>query len=183
MPLFFTCCALIILLPRFSSKTIDIPTIESIKGTTGVSKDFQKILDDDGAFTFSETGFTIKMEKDLQSIRWDEIKTMLGYKRDLFAVDCICLDVFTENGHGFSISEEMPGWYRFLQQSKLAFPAISKTWEFEIAFPAFETKLTVIYDKYNRTLPELEKEYYKEPARNWFTRMKTRIVDWFDDSF
>ena len=77
--MFFTCCALIILLPRFSSKTIDIPTVESIKGTTGVSKDFQKLLDDDGIFTFSETGFTIQMKDELRCIQWDEIKTMLGY--------------------------------------------------------------------------------------------------------
>jgi hypothetical protein len=53
------------------------------------------------------------------------------------------------------LTEETPGWYKFLTLTKEKFPQIDKDWEVDISTPAFETKLTLIYDKKNRDLSEV----------------------------
>jgi hypothetical protein len=86
---------------------------------------------------------------------------MIGYKEDLFTRDRICLDVFCDNDKSFKITEETLGWFMFLDHSKKALPTIAKYWEIEITSPAFETNLTVVYDRQNRTLKEVTNKYYK----------------------
>ena len=135
------------------------PTSQEFKDRT--EKEFKEIYNDNGVFTFSDNGFSIKTNKGVNNIEWIEIKSMLGYKEDHYAIDCICLDVLCDNDKSFKITEETAGWFRFLDHSKKAFPTIHKSWEIEISFPAFETKLTLVYDRQNRTLPELTGEHYK----------------------
>lgn len=124
-------------------------------------KEFKEIYNDNGIFTFRDNGFSIKTTKGVHTIEWTEIKSMLGYKEDQYATDRICLDVFCDNEKSFKITEETLGWFRFLDNSKKALPTIHKSWEIEISTPAFETKLTLVYDRQNRTLKEVTDEHYK----------------------
>ena len=124
-------------------------------------KEFKEIYNDNGIFTFSDNGFSIKTNKGIQTIEWTEIKSMLGYKEDHYATDSICLDVFCDNDNSFKITEETLGWFRFLDHSKKVLPTIDKSWEIEISTPAFETNLTVVYDRQNRPLKEVTDEHYK----------------------
>lgn len=124
-------------------------------------KEFKEIYNDNGIFTFHDSGFSINTTKGVHSIEWSEIKSMLGYKEDNYATDRICLDVFCDNDKSFKITEETLGWFRFLDHSKKVLPTIDKSWEIEISTPAFETNLTVVYDRQNRTLEEVADEHYK----------------------
>lgn len=123
-------------------------------------KEFKEIYNDNGVFTFSANGFSIKTTKGVNSIKWTEIKSMLGYKVDHYATDSIFLDVFCDNAKSFKITEETLGWFRFLDHSKKALPTINKSWEIEISTPAFETNLTLVYDRQNRPLKDVTDEYY-----------------------
>lgn len=122
------------------------------------NRPFEEIYNDTGIFEYAEDGFTVYFEKDTLAIKWSEVKTMLGYKRDLFAYDSICLDVFCDNDKVFTINEETKGWFQFVVRSKDRFPEIDKTWEITITDPAFETKLTLIYDRDKRNLEEVLRE-------------------------
>jgi hypothetical protein len=124
-------------------------------------REFNEIYNDNGIFTFSDNGFSIKTTKGVQTIEWTEIKSMLGYKEDHYTTDSICLDVFCDNDKSFKITEETLGWFRFLDHSKKALLTIDKSWEIEISTPAFETNLTLVYDRQNRPLKEVTEEYYK----------------------
>jgi len=135
------------------------PNIKEFKEQT--EKEFKEIYNDNGIFTFSDNGFSIKTTKGVHKIEWTEIKSMLGYKEDHYATDSICLDVFCDNDKSFKITEETLGWFRFLDHSKKALPKIDKSWEIEISTPAFETNLTVVYDRQNRPLKEVTDEHYK----------------------
>jgi hypothetical protein len=145
------------------------PDFKWFKDTDSNSKEFKEqtgktfieMYNDNGIFTFSDNGFTVNTNKGVNAIEWTEIKSMLGYKEDNITTDNICLDVFCDNDRSFNVTEETPGWFRFLDHSKKALPAIDKSWEIEIATPAFETNLTVVYDRQNRTLNEVTNEHYK----------------------
>lgn len=121
---------------------------------------FMEVYNDDGIFTFSDKGFSIRSSEGLQTIEWSEIISMIAYKEDHYIIDCICLDVFCDNGFSFKITEETSGWYRFIEQSEKALPSIGESWEFEIASPAFKTNLTLVYDRKNRSLKEVTDEFY-----------------------
>lgn len=160
---FFGCATAI-----FITKLLN-PNIQWLKDTDVNSKEFKaltekefnKVFNDTGIFTFSENGFSVKTSKGVQAVNWHDVKTMLGYKEDHYATDCICLDVFCQNDFSFKITEETLGWFKFLDHSKKALVTINKSWEIEIATPVFETSLTLVYDKQNRPLHNVIKECYK----------------------
>jgi hypothetical protein len=120
-------------------------------------KEFEKIYNDNGIFTYNENGFVIKIEKTEKNVEWTEIKTLIAYKKDLFAVDIICLDIILENETLFKINEETKGWFKFLEHSKVKLEITDKTWEMNIAVPAFEPNTTIIFDKESRTYDEIFK--------------------------
>ena len=146
--------------PNFNWFTRIDPNSKEFKEQT--EKEFNEIYNDNGIFTFEVDSFTIKTTKGIYLIQWSEIKSMLGYKLDNFATDCICLDVFCNQEKNFKITEETAGWFRFLDNVKKALPTIDKSWHIEISTPTFETNLTVIYDKENRSLEEVTNEYYEK---------------------
>lgn len=124
------------------------------------SRSFEEIYNDNGIFEYTSDGFIITTEGDKKEIKWNYIETILGYKVDLYTSDTICLDVFCGN-ESFRITEETLGWYQFVLRSKEAFSQINKTWDTEITIPAFETKLTLVYDRENRTLEDAMQKYKK----------------------
>ena len=123
--------------------------------------EFLEIYNDNGIFTYTDDGFIVKTKGGDQNTLWSEVTSMVGYKEDRFTIDNICLDIFCDSDKGFKISEETSGWFMFLDHSKKQFPSIDKSWEVEIATPAFETKMTLIYDRQNRSLQEVVSSHYK----------------------
>jgi hypothetical protein len=109
--------------------------------------EFMELYNSKGIFSYNENGFELPINESLNSINWNEINKLTAYKIDLLTTDEICLFVEAENGKNFEINESTKGWFQFIQKIKEQFPNISKTWEIEIANPAFERKETELYNR------------------------------------
>jgi hypothetical protein len=116
-----------------------------------VTKTFQERYADNGIFTYDEEGFAIKLKDGIsEEIKWTEIERLVAYKLDLMTIDEICLDIIYR-GYKITITEETKGWYQFVEKSKLTYN-ISDDWDTNIAYPAFATNLTILYEKDTETL-------------------------------
>lgn len=162
--LFFSCALISIILFYYfpNSKIIKqfYHKITGYKGNyeiQGLKKSFEEIYNDEGLFNYDFNSFSIQTKESLETLEWKNIQFMLGYKMDLFATDLICLQIYCENDLNFVITEETPGWYKFLEHSKESLEVIEAKWEVNIAMSVFETNLTLVYDKENRTLNEVVK--------------------------
>jgi len=108
---------------------------------------FEERYKDEGIFTYNDEGFSVQFEKEIKNVKWDEIESLIAFKRDNYTTDTICMDIFCENDFKFSINEEVSGWYVFVSKLQEKFPQIDKKWQMEIAHPAFKTNQTLLYKK------------------------------------
>ena len=109
------------------------------------------------AINFDSSGFTVidlrNSSHEPAAMRWRDISRVTAFKRDLFTVDCICLLFARPDGSEVELDEEMEGWKRFLESLPQHLPGCKplSEWIRAVAFPAFETNPTLIYD---RAVPE-----------------------------
>lgn len=66
---------------------------------------------DDAGF-FVDTG---QASHSYASLQWREVTTALAYKRDIYAMDLICLQFCTAEAT-IEIHEQMPGWSQLIEQ-------------------------------------------------------------------
>ena len=121
-------------------------------------KSFEIKFNDLGKFKYEDDGFIFEFETEQQKIKWVDIERLIAYKRDLMTTDEICLDIVFNNWQT-TINEETLGWYQFVEKTKVIFPSIPKNWDTEIVHPAFETNLTILYQRQDREIPE-ENNFY-----------------------
>lgn len=133
-------------------KWVDPDSEESIY-TTG--EDFNLIFNDEGIFDYQDEGFNIQFEDGKKFIYWKDIKTIYAYKRDLYTYDELNLQIDYENS-SFKISENIKGWYKFVEKIKEIYPNIRQDFDIQLMFPAFEQNLTVVYDYKNRRIEEIQ---------------------------
>ncbi len=107
---------------------------------------WQQILQDMGNFVYEEDGFTFSFKDGPQKILWAEIERLVAYKVDLMTTDEICMDIFW-NGWRTTITEETPGWYQFVERTKVVFPNTPANREGEITHPPFVRNEMVIYER------------------------------------
>jgi len=91
---------------------------------------------------------TSRLRQPNVSLSWGEVDTVLAYKRDLCAVDLICLAFGTSEG-AIEVHEEMQGWSQLVEQlpSRLAgMPPLSDWWE-RVAKPPFALSPTTLYKR------------------------------------
>ncbi len=100
----------------------------------------------DGIFTYSEFSFTVRLEAEILTIRWDEISLIRAYKIDQLAYDCIVIEIHLREMF-FTINDETAGHMKFMDTASENLPGFKEDWFFVVAFPAFETNLTTIYKK------------------------------------
>ena len=122
------------------------PARPKLKRERELIKPFKGRYYDMGIFTFDGDGFTITLKDGTHAIQWQNVEKLTGYKIDLMEFDEICLNIVTNDG-SFTISEDTPGWYRFVKESKEVFPGIDKDWDAKIVYPSFATNLTILYEK------------------------------------
>jgi hypothetical protein len=121
----------------------------------------KKQQEDLGFFKYDDRGFSIKEHASVTHCNWTDIKIVFGYKVEHFT-DEICLDIFTNENYCIKLTEDTPGWYQFNKRLNLHIPTITENWEEEISVPAFETKLTLLFDKNRRTKEQVEAECYRK---------------------
>jgi hypothetical protein len=103
------------------------------------------------AISFDQLGFVVtsiyKRKREDVAMRWDEVLRASVFKRDLAAVDCICLLLSGHDGTGLELNEEMTGWDRFVEALPQYLMGCKPEvqWFGEVAFPPFATNLADIY--------------------------------------
>lgn len=110
------------------------------------SESFQKKHNNFGAIGYKNDGFLIK-DKDLSvDIKWDDINKIEVYKKDLFTVDLIVMEI-THDEKVLVIDEELSGWFQFILKLKEIFSEIPRDWDLTIMNPAFEKNYRVLFGK------------------------------------
>jgi hypothetical protein len=119
---------------------------------------------DPGGIAYFDGGFRVPSFTGDRMVAWGDLRAVFAYKRDLYATDEICLDVFFPEDSSFTITEEMAGWHIFVQQleAHLTLPA---GWFAEVSVPAFETKLTLLYEQDYRSFTEAVTMYYSADSQ------------------
>ena len=117
------------------------------------SVNFQQQLLDLGGFVYEEDGFTYQFKDGVEKIKWTAIERLEAYKVDLMTTDEIRMNI-VYGEYQFTITEETPGWYQFVERTKAVFPIIPKDWDAVITKPAFATNFMVLYERGDRSMPE-----------------------------
>lgn len=84
-----------------------------------------------------------EFEKD--EILWGKVIEIRAFKRDHLAYDCICLGFHLSDNTTFEIDEEIEGYKETVELLPQLFEGIEENWFPEVAFPAFETNMTIIW--------------------------------------
>ena len=83
---------------------------------------------------------------------WREVSRILGFKRDLYSVDMICI-AFVLRDTTVEINEEMEGFESIVRGFEAHFPGLKTEWWNTVAFPPFATNWTTIWEG-SRVNPE-----------------------------
>lgn len=85
-------------------------------------------------------------------IAWKDVVSVEAFKRDLYAVDLICLTFHLRNKTAVEINEEMEGWEPVVEKLPEYLQGCQTfgAWFAGVAFPAFKPNLTVIYRRDER---------------------------------
>lgn len=121
----------------------------SLLGKKIIAEQFELEQKAYGIFEYDEKGFFLTLENVKEYYKWETINKIYGYKIDLYVYDEICIDVILDDENKFTITESTWGWYQFLIRLNENIESISKDWNIQITIPAFETNLTLLYDKNN----------------------------------
>lgn len=159
--IFFGGSGLFMLVQLLNPKNLFV-THDTTLGKEILADQFKKQQEDFVFFSYDDAGFSLTDHNGVTYYNWTDIETVFGYKEDRYTTDDICLDVFTSDKYCIKLTENTPGWYQFNERLIQHIPGISNSWDGEIALPAFETKLTLLFDKKGRTSNEAETECYAE---------------------
>lgn len=86
--------------------------------------------------------------KEIWSFRWDEVVRIETYKRDIFSMDLICLDFFTDSRQApCRTHEDMKGFPDLREHMQRRFSSIGERWLQQVALPPFAANHTVLYDR------------------------------------
>ena len=82
------------------------------------------------------------------AIHWQDVSKLVAFKRDCFGVDLICVLIGIE-ASTFEVNEEFIGWTLFLEAAQQNVPGMLsfEVWWPQVAFPAFETNPTIVFDR------------------------------------
>ncbi|MDR6784344.1 hypothetical protein ABIE26_002267 [Pedobacter africanus] len=101
----------------------------------------------DGIFSYQDSSFTTQLNN--KNIHWDEITLIKAYKIDQYVVDCIVIEIHFQETF-ISINDQTAGHMKFMEMAAQKLDGFQKDWFTAVAFPAFETNLTIIYEKQNK---------------------------------
>ncbi len=82
-------------------------------------------------------------------IGWQDVVKIEAFKRDLYAVDLICLSLLLRDDKSVEINEEMEGWDSVVAKLPEYVRGCQKfsEWFEVVAFPAFKANKTAIYQR------------------------------------
>ena len=82
-------------------------------------------------------------------VAWQDAVEVKAFKRDLYAVDLICLSFLLKDNKALEINEEMGGWESLVEKLPEYLPGCQKfeEWFGAVAYPAFKPNITAIYQR------------------------------------
>ena len=92
---------------------------------------------------------TLENERGELVLAWQDTRKVEAFKRDLYAIDLICLAVTSADNKTVEINEEMSGWKSLVDKLPAYLPGCLtfEEWFDGVAFPAFKQNLRVIYQR------------------------------------
>jgi len=84
-----------------------------------------------------------------RSLQWDDVVLLTAFKRDLYVVDRICLEIELKDGESIEVDEEMKSWDSLVQKLPEYLPGCKRfgEWFGVVAFPAFALNETRIFER------------------------------------
>lgn len=97
--------------------------------------------------TVTLTWLTFENREGSKSFKFSNVRSVICYKKDLFAVDLICTDFVLKEGNPVLLHEEMNGWEELMKSLPTRLPGSVpfEEWWSKVVFPAFEVNLLEIY--------------------------------------
>ena len=132
-----------------------------------LAREFEVQQADPGDIAYFDGGFHVPCATGYRAVAWNDLRAVFAYKRDLYTTDEICLDIFFPGDSSFTITEETAGWYIFVERLE-AHLSIAPGWFAEVSAPAFETKLTLLYEQEHRSFTDATSMYYSGDAQPTF---------------
>lgn len=102
----------------------------------------------DGVFSFADEFFTFKDGDKIKTFNWSEITLIQAYKVDQITTDCIIIEILADV-QAVRISDQTAGFMKFMDVAAGKLRNFRKDWFQTVAFPAFETNATIIYEIVN----------------------------------
>lgn len=92
---------------------------------------------------------TGKNESGNKSFKWDDAISLTAFKRDLYAVDRICMGIEFKDGEVIEVDEDLKGWDSLVQKLPEYLPGCKSfdEWFEVVAFPAFKLNATRIFER------------------------------------
>ncbi|MFM2048761.1 MAG: hypothetical protein RI955_1309 [Bacteroidota bacterium] len=103
-------------------------------------------LYEDGIFTYADNSFTIQLDDKTQTINWDDITLIRTYKVDQYTFDCIVIEIYLKKTF-ITINDQTLGHMKFMDNAAKKLQGFKQDWFGVVAYPAFETNLTTIYER------------------------------------
>ena len=93
-----------------------------------------------------QDGFSYIRRDGKTTVHWSDVKEVFAFKRDLFAVDLICIGFrVSDDGEYWEIDEEMCGYKSIVAAMEKVFAGLDPDWWEKVAFPPFETNLVTLW--------------------------------------
>lgn len=100
----------------------------------------------DGIFTYYDELFDVRIDGETKTFYWDKITSIIAYKVDLLTVDSVVIEVYADS-LAIKMNDQMAGSMKFMETAADKLENFREDWYMVVAFPAFETNLTIIYEK------------------------------------
>lgn len=104
------------------------------------------LLEEEGDFDYGDDWFSIQIKGHVRQVFWNDITLVRTYKIDAMTIDYIVVEI-EDTQSVISINDETPGFYKFMAIAESKLEGFKQDWFQVVAFPAFETNLTIIYEK------------------------------------
>ena len=77
-----------------------------------------------GSFTYTADGFAVTNIESIQRVAWQDTEALFGRKVNLYTIDWIRLDVFSNSGNSIRLTEKIAGRHPFLQRLSEQIPNV-----------------------------------------------------------
>ncbi len=130
--------------------------IKLFKSSNSDNSDKDKVLSKNSKnIRIISNGFELYNADSLETYNFDDIESIFAFKVDLYVIDSICLEFIFKDETHIRCNEDQKGWDELMEKIGSSFKLLDESWYFTVMQPPFETNLTLIFDRQNRSFEEV----------------------------